>query len=88
MGARVTLGSLWVRGLWVFLLSVVNNVAIGSAGYLVHLLLPSSLKHEIAAPYLIGLVTVGLPFMGWLFEQFASRLPRLMTPASNDRAPV
>jgi hypothetical protein len=27
--------------------------------------------------YLLMMLTIGLPFMGWIFEKFASRLPRL-----------
>jgi cytochrome c biogenesis protein CcdA len=70
-------GRLWVRGLWVFLMIIIINVSLGLLAAGVALLLRPILGHALIMAYGIVLLFAGLPFMGWLFEQFASRLPRV-----------
>jgi hypothetical protein len=89
MTSRTTLGALWVRGLWVFLMLVIVNLVVGAvAPGPFYLLLPSSMKQTVALPFVLGLLTIGLPFMGWLFEVFASPLGRLRVPGGGSDSPV
>ena len=68
---------LWIRGLWVFLMLIVINVVLGLLGAGVAALLRPVIGQELLVAYAAVLLTVGLPFIGWLFEQLASRLPRV-----------
>jgi cytochrome c biogenesis protein CcdA len=69
----------WVRGLWVFLMLIITNVVLGltaaALGSIVR-----GISGGVLWCYLLMMLTIGLPFMGWIFEKFASRLPRI--PAS------
>lgn len=70
-------GRLWLRGLWVFFMLIVINVVLGMLGAGVAVLLRPLIAQPMILAYAIVLLSVGLPFIGWLFEQLASRLPRL-----------
>ena len=70
-------GRLWLRGLWVFLMLIVINVVVGVLGAGVAALLRPAIAQPLVIAYLVVLLVAGLPFMGWLFEQLASRLPRV-----------
>jgi hypothetical protein len=70
-------GALWLRGIWVYLMLIVTNVVVGLVGAGVARLLSFAISEPLILAFSITLLTVGLPFSGWLFEQLASRLPRL-----------
>jgi hypothetical protein len=71
--------ALWIRGFWVYLMLIVINVVIGLVGAGIARLLRFAIAEPLILAFSITLLTVGLPFAGWLFEQLASRLPRLRT---------
>jgi hypothetical protein len=77
MDGSAKYGRLWLRGLWVFLMIIVINVVVGMLGAGVAALLRPAIAQPLAIAYVVVLLVVGLPFMGWLFEQLASRLPRV-----------
>jgi hypothetical protein len=77
MNGSAKYGRLWLRGLWVFLMLIVINVVLGVLGAGVAALLRPLIAQPLIVAYAIVLLTVGLPFIGWLFEQLASRLPRV-----------
>jgi hypothetical protein len=77
MDASAKYGRLWVRGLWVFLMLIVINIVLGLLGAGVAALLRPIVAQPLIVAYAIVLLCVGLPFIGWLFEQLASRLPRV-----------
>jgi len=77
MDASAKYGRLWVRGLWVFLMLIVINLVLGVFGAGVAALLRPIVAQPLIVAYAIVLLCVGLPFIGWLFEQLASRLPRV-----------
>ncbi len=70
-------GALWIRGFWVYLMLIVINVVVGLVGAGIARLLHFAISEPLILAFSITLLTVGLPFSGWLFEQLASRLPRL-----------
>ncbi len=70
-------GTYWVRGIWVLLMILAINIVLGLAGGGVAILLRPVLGQSYLVAYAIVLLSVGLPFMGWLFERLASRLPRV-----------
>jgi hypothetical protein len=70
-------GAFWIRGFWVYLMLIVLNVVVGLVGAGVARLLHFAISEPLIWAFGITLLTVGLPFAGWLFEQLASRLPRL-----------
>lgn len=59
------------------LMILVVNVMLGLAGGGLAILLRPILGQSYLVAYAIVLLGVGLPFMGWLFERLASRLPRV-----------
>lgn len=67
----------WVRGLWVLLMIIVINLVLGGLSAGVAFLLRPVFPQPFLAAYGIVLLTLGLPFAGWLFEQLAARLPRI-----------
>jgi amino acid transporter len=77
MDASAKYGRLWVRGLWVFLMLIVINVVLGVLGAGVAALLRPIVAQPLIVAYATVLLCVGLPFIGWLFEQLAARLPRV-----------
>jgi flagellar biosynthesis protein FliR len=56
---------------------IVINVVVGLVGAGMARLLRFAIAEPLILAFSITLLTVGLPFSGWLFEQLASRLPRL-----------
>jgi ABC-type glycerol-3-phosphate transport system permease component len=70
----------WVRGLWVFLMLFITNIVLGLTAAAIGSIVRSMSGAALWWSYLLVMLTIGLPFMGWIFEKFASRLPRL--PAS------
>jgi ABC-type glycerol-3-phosphate transport system permease component len=70
----------WVRGLWVFLMLFITNVVLGLTAAALGSIVRGMSGATLWWGYLLVMLTIGLPFMGWIFEKFASRLPRL--PAS------
>jgi ABC-type arginine/histidine transport system permease subunit len=77
MDGSAKYGRLWLRGLWVFLMLIVINVVVGMLGAGVAALLRTAIAQPLVVAYVVVLLVVGFPFMGWLFEQLASRLPRV-----------
>jgi hypothetical protein len=69
--------ALWRRGFWVYLMLIVINVVVGLVGGGLARLLHSAIPEPLILAFAVTLLTVGLPLSGWLFEQLASRLPRL-----------
>jgi ABC-type glycerol-3-phosphate transport system permease component len=67
----------WVRGLWVFLMIVITNIFVGLAAAALGSIMRGLSGRALWVAYLLMMLTIGLPFMGWIFEKFASRLPRL-----------
>jgi hypothetical protein len=80
-------GALWIRGFWVYLMLIAINVVVGLVGAGVARLLRFAVSEPLILAFCITLLAVGLPFAGWLFEQLASRLPRLRT-VSEARGPM
>jgi hypothetical protein len=74
-------GALWIRGLWVYLMLIVINVVVGLVAAGMARLLRFAIPEPLILAFSITLLTVGMPFSGWLFEQLASRLPRLRRPS-------
>ena len=70
-------GAWWVRGFWVYLMLVVINVVVGVISAGVARLLRFAISEPFVWAFMATLLAIGLPFSGWLFEQLASRLPRL-----------
>ncbi len=70
-------GRLWLRGLWVFIMLMVINVVLGVLGAGMTALLRPLVAEPLIVAYAVVLLSVGLPFIGWLFELLASRLPRV-----------
>jgi hypothetical protein len=70
-------GALWIRGFWVYLMLIVINVVVGLVGAGIARLLRFAISEPLIFAFSITVLTVGLPLSGWLFEQLASRLPRL-----------
>ena len=81
-------GAWWVRGLWVYLMLVVINVVVGVISAGVARLLRFAISEPFMWAFIATLLAIGLPFSGWLFEQFASRLPRLRRPSQATEATV
>jgi ABC-type glycerol-3-phosphate transport system permease component len=67
----------WVRGLWVFLMLIITNIFIGLVAAAIGSIVRGLSGAALWWSYLLVMLTIGLPFMGWIFEKFASRLPRL-----------
>jgi ABC-type glycerol-3-phosphate transport system permease component len=67
----------WVRGLWVFLMIVITNIFVGLAAAALGSIMRGLSGRALWVAYLLMMLMIGLPFMGWIFEKFASRLPRL-----------
>jgi ABC-type glycerol-3-phosphate transport system permease component len=88
MDGKAAFGRFWIRGLWVFLMLILTNIFFGAVAAAVGRLSRSISGPSIWWSYLLVMSTVGLPFMGWIFEQFASRLPRLQSPEPRDDVPV
>lgn len=86
MGSRY--GALWIRGIWVYLMLIVINVVVGLIGAGVARLLRFAIAEPLVWAFIITLLTIGLPFAGWLFEQLASRLPRLRQRSQATEAAV
>jgi ABC-type glycerol-3-phosphate transport system permease component len=76
----------WVRGLWVFLMLFITNIVLGLTAAAIGSIVRSMSGAALWWSYLLVMLTIGLPFMGWIFEKFASRLPRL--PASESPSAV
>lgn len=70
----------WVRGLWVFLMLIITNIFLGLSAAALGSMVRGLSAGALWGSYLLMMLTIGLPFMGWIFEKFASGLPRL--PAS------
>lgn len=81
-------GGLWIRGLWVYLMLAVINVVVGLVGAGLARLLRFAISEPLILAFSVTLLTVGLPFAGWLFEQLASRLPRLRRSSQERGATV
>jgi Mn2+/Fe2+ NRAMP family transporter len=77
MLSRSTLERFWVRGLWVFLMMVLINVSLGLGVSGLAILLRSLFGLPVPISYLLFVLSIGFPLLGWIFEQFAKRLPRL-----------
>ena len=73
----------WKRGWWVFGMIFILNVSTGLMVYPVSII---ALNNDLLywGGCILILVIVGLPFWGWLFERFASRSARLMTPSGEE----
>jgi ABC-type glycerol-3-phosphate transport system permease component len=67
----------WVRGLWVFLMLLITNIFLGLVAAAIGSIVRGLSGAALWWSYLLMMLTIGLPFMGWIFEKFASRLPRL-----------
>jgi len=74
-------GAWWLRGLSVYLMLIVINVVVGLISAGVARLLRFAISEPFMWAFIVTLLTIGLPFSGWLFEQLASRLPRLRRPS-------
>jgi ABC-type glycerol-3-phosphate transport system permease component len=72
----------WVRGLWVFLMLLITNIVLGLTAAALGSMVRGISGGALWWCYLLMMLTIGLPFMGWIFEKFASRLPRLPAPES------
>jgi hypothetical protein len=81
-------GALWIRGVWVYLMLIAINVVVGLVGAGIARLLRFAMSEPLVWAFGITLLTVGLPFSGWLFEQLASRLPRLQRSSQAREATV
>jgi hypothetical protein len=77
MDAGGSYKAFWVRGLWVFLMLIVINIVLGGVCAGIAFLLRPIVAQPLLFAYGIVLLTAGFPFIGWLFEQLASRLPRV-----------
>lgn len=88
MEGKVTFGRFWIRGLWVFLMFLLTNIFLGAVAAAVGRLSRSVPGLSLWISYLLVMLVVGLPFMGWIFEQFASRLPRLLSSESRSSVPT
>ena len=73
----------WVRGLWVFLMMLITNIVLGLTGAALGSMVRGMSGGALWGCYLLVTLAIGLPFMGWLFEKFASGLPRLTTAESS-----
>ncbi len=78
----------WVRGLWVFLMLLITNIVLGLTAAALGSIVRGMSGGALWGCYLLMMLTIGLPFMGWIFEKFASRLPRLPTSDSPHDAAV
>ena len=78
MGNTPSYFRFWVRGLWVFLMLLSINLVLGLTAAALGAMVRGFSRESLLACYLLTLLIVGLPFMGWIFETFASRLPRLV----------
>jgi hypothetical protein len=67
----------WVRGLWVFLMLLITNISLGLVAAAIGSIVRGLSGAALWWSYLLMMLTIGLPFLGWIFEKFASRLPRL-----------
>jgi hypothetical protein len=72
----------WVRGLWVFLMLLITNIFLGLVAAAIGSIVRGLSGAALWWSYLLMMLTIGLPFMGWIFEKFASRLPRLSVAES------
>ncbi len=77
----------WVRGLWVFLMLLVTNIFLGLVAAAIGSIV-RGLPGALWWCYLLTMVVIGLPFMGWIFEKFASRLPRISLAESDINVPA
>ena len=82
MNSSSTYLRFWVRGLWVFLMLIITNIVLGLTAAALGAMVRGMTGGALWVCYLLMLLTIGLPFMGWIFEKFASRLPRLETSES------
>lgn len=73
----------WVRGLWVFLMLLITNLFLGLTAAALGSMVRDLAGGALWLCYLVMMVTIGLPLMGWIFEKFASQLPRLATSESS-----
>jgi hypothetical protein len=69
--------SFWVRGLWVFLMLLITNIFLGLVAAAIGSIVRGLSGSALWWSYLFMMLIIGLPFMGWIFEKFASKLPRL-----------
>jgi ABC-type glycerol-3-phosphate transport system permease component len=76
----------WVRGLWVFLMLVITNIVLGLTAAALGSIVRRMSGGTLWWCYVLMMLTIGLPFMGWIFEKFASRLPRLPVESPSDAA--
>jgi hypothetical protein len=67
---------------------IVINLVLGVIGAGLARLLRSMLAQPLLVAYLVVLLSVGFPFMGWLFEQLASRIPRVRGSESSGSGTV
>ena len=80
--------ALWKRGLWVYLMLIVINVVVGLVAAGMARLLHFAFSDPLMLAFAVTLLTVGLPFSGWVFEKLASRLPRLRPSSQTGEAAV
>ena len=78
----------WVRGLWVFLMLFITNIVLGLTAAALGSIVRGMSGAALWWCYLFMMLTIGFPFMGWIFEKFASRLPRLLASESPRDAAV
>ena len=67
----------WVRGLWVFLMLLITNIFLALVAAAIGSIVRGLSGAALWCSYLLMMLTIGLPFMGWIFEKFASSLPRV-----------
>jgi len=86
MSQQVSFGTLWRRGWWALLMLIVANVALGLGYASVAFLLRGLVEKPMPIAIAVVWLTVGAPFLGWLFELFATHSARLTAePPSNER---
>lgn len=78
----------WVRGLWVFLMLLITNIFLGLTAAALGSMARDMAGGALWLCYLLMMLTIGLPFMGWIFEKFASQLPRLALSESPPDAAI
>jgi hypothetical protein len=78
----------WRRGWWMLLMLVIGNITLALCYAGVAWVLRPYVTQPLSLAVAIVLPTIGLLFLGWLFELFASRLPRITRPVDRELVEV
>jgi len=78
----------WRRGWWTLLMLVIGNITLALCYAGVAWVLRPYVKQPLSLAVAIVLPTIGVPFLGWLFEQFALRLRRITRPVARELVEV